>query len=545
MNFKVLISVTFAAVISVAGCSDDETTGGSGGSAGGGGEGGGGMVEADCDNLPDLTGYAVEGAPPTDTEDCTGDVFMPTANSAADLNARLNNADPGDVICLAEDTYNMSATIKISLVSGLTLKGIGDSPDDTVLVFGGPGSGPGIEASKDDVTIENLWVKNTGANGIEQSGTSGSVFRKVHVSWDNPCKGDSPPANCDATCNPKLCDDASDNAGVPCRIDMDCPNGACVEQENPCDDELLTCVVDSLTATEGVCLYDKGINGAYGIYPTNCQDTKVEYSQASNASDAGIYVGKCGWEDDTTEGGVVHHNIVNGNVAGLEVENCLGVTVYENFVIDNTGGLMPLSQPGAASETRPSNTDVLMENNRVWCNNHWNFAKVGVVEIIPAGSGFLMLGGDGIEVRNNDIQGNDTGGMLIVSNALTCAAAGADCPPFDFPEYNPYVENVYVHNNVFVDNGTNADQTSSFYLIFDILNMGTPENPTPNIVWDGFVAEGVADPKICLGEDYTGTYIDLTDNMCGDVASAPEFAGCIGDSKTTSTEGRLCSPSSI
>jgi len=539
MNFKVLISAILGSVIIVAGCSD-ETTGGSGG-----GGGSGGIAEVDCDNLPDLSAYAVEGAPPTTDEDCTGDIFVPTGDSAPDLNARLNNADPGDVICLAEGTYNMSATIKISLVSTLTLKGIGDSPDDTVLVFGGPGSGPGIEASKDDVTIENLWVKNSGANGIEQSGTSGSVFRKVHVSWDNPCEGSDPPANCDATCTPKLCDEASDNAGDPCSSSSDCPNGQCATQDNPCDDELLACVVDTLTAKEGVCLYDEGINGAYGIYPTNCQDTTVEYSQASNASDAGIYVGKCGWEDDTTEGGVVHHNIVNGNVAGLEVENCLGVTVYENLVVDNTGGLMPLSQPGAASETRPSNTDVLMENNRVWCNNHWNFAKVGVVEIIPAGSGFLMLGGDGIEVRNNDIQGNDTGGMLIVSNALTCAAAGADCPPFDFPEYNPYVENIYIHDNAFTDNGTNADQTSDFFIIFDILNMGTPENPTPDIVWDGFIAEGVTDPNVCLGEDYAGTYIDLTNDMCGDVANAPEFTGCIAGSNTTSTEGRLCSPSSI
>ena len=304
------------------------------------------------------------------------------------------------------------------------------------------------------------------------------------------------------------------------------------------------CVVESSTATEGVCLFDEGINGAYGIYPTNCQNTTVEYSQASNASDAGIYVGKCGWEDDSTPGGVVNNNIVNGNVAGLEVENCMGVTVFENLVIDNTGGLMPLQLPGASSPTRPSNSEVLMENNKVYCNNHWNFAKVGVVEIIPAGSGFLMLGGDGIEVRNNDIQGNDTAGMMIVSNALTCRAAGADCPPFDFEDYNPYVENIYIHDNNFVNNGTNADQTSGFYLIFDILNMGTEESPTPSIVWDGYISEGVTDPNICLGADYDGGYMDLTNNMCESAPpNAPAFAGCVADNATPSTDGRLCDPS--
>ena len=89
-----------------------------------------------------------------------------------------------------------------------------------------------------------------------------------------------------------------------------------------------------------------------------------------------------------------------------------------------------------------------------------------------------------------------------------------------------------------------ADQTSGFYILFDIVGMGTPENPTPNIVWDGYVADGVDDPNVCLGEDYDGSYIDLTSGMCGDVENEPQFAACVVEFNTTSTEGRLCSPSS-
>lgn len=569
MNFKILIiGAIFAPAIALIGCGDDETTG----TGGGGGMGGSDMVEVDCNDIPDLTAYSVEGAPETTTDDCTGDIFEPTADSAADLNVRLNNADPGDVICMAPGTYEMNQTIKISLANEITLKGTGSSPDDTLLVFGGPGSGPGIEVSKNDGVIENLWVKNTGANAVVQDGTSGSVFRKLHVSWDDFCAGEDAPAECGDTCAPKRCDNDSDNTGDPCTADVQCTNGRCVDQDlkTECgDQDELICVATPGDAT-GECVADKGLNGAYGIYPTNCQDTLVEYCHASDASDAGIYVGKCGWEDDSTEGGIVRNNIVNGNVAGLEVENCLGVTVYDNLVIDNTGGLMPLQQPGASSAERPYNSEVLMENNKVWCNNHWNFAKVGVVEIIPVGSGLLMLGGNGIEVRNNDIQGNDTGAFLIVSNRLTCAAGGADCPrnicnmasdnagedctedadcpngscgEFGYADYNPNVENIYAHDNFYLNNGTNADQGSQFYIIFDILNVGTPDAPTPNVIWDGYIdPEGDGDPGICLGEDFSSTYTDLTNDMCNDVSSDTEFAACVATNNTDSTAGRLCSP---
>lgn len=512
MKINFLISVMAAAAVAVTGCSDDSSepgTGGTAGSGGAGGAGGGIPATIDCDtDLPDPSTYVVDDffgsdvVPATTTDDCTGEIFMPGANAAQRLNTRLENADIGDVVCLAEGTYEMEATINISLVEGLTVKGIGDSPDDTVLEFGGPGSGIGIFVQKDDVAIENLWVKNTGANGIEQDGTNGSVFRKVHVSWDDFCDTDNAPANC----------------GNACDEDADCA------------DELLTC-------EDGACVGDQGKNGAYGIYPTNCENTTVEFSQATGASDAGIYIGKCGWLDDETTGGVVEYNIAANNVAGLEVENCLDVVARDNLVFGNTGGLMPLQQPIAAD--RPSNTGVLLENNKVWCNNGKNFAEVGVVQLIPVGSGLLSLGGQGVEIRDNDIQGNDTVGLIMVSSSFTCDGAGADCPPYSY-DYNPYAEDIYAHDNYFLNNGTNADTESDFYIIFDLFDLGTPENPSPDIMWDGNIAMDNDDPGICLGSDFSGTYRDLSNNQCQMPESTPAFAACLFENSTTSTEGRLC-----
>jgi hypothetical protein len=204
----------------------------------------------------------------------------------------------------------------------------------------------------------------------------------------------------------------------------------------------------------------------------------------------------------------------------------------------NTGGLMPLQQPISAE--RPANENVLMENNRVWCNNGENFAVTGIVQIIPVGTGLLVLGGKGIEVRNNDIQGNNSLGLAIVSSSFTCDAAGEDCPPYSY-DYNAYAQNIYAHDNYFLNNGTDADTEGDFGPLFSLLEMGTPENPTPDVLWDGNIAPpGTEDPGICLGTDFSGTYVDLTNNQCQMPANSGAYISCVIENRTTSTAGRLC-----
>ena len=58
----------------------------------------------------------------------------------------------------------------------------------------------------------------------------------------------------------------------------------------------------------------KETNGAYGLYPVQCQNVLVEYSVAIGASDAGIYVGQ-------SNNIVVRYNTAYDNVAGIEIEN--------------------------------------------------------------------------------------------------------------------------------------------------------------------------------------------------------------------------------
>lgn len=488
MNFKVLISAIFASIITVAGCSDDTNSAG-GGAGGGGGTatgvcdtGFGGFPAADCNNLPDLSGYAVGDfydVPPT-SDDCPGGTFEGAPMNASALNVLLSNANIGDIICIAEGTYAMEATVNVS-IPGVTLKGIGDSPDDTVLNFGGPGTGKGILVQQDNVTIENMWVKNTGDNGVQQEEVTGSVFRKLHVSWD-------------------------------------------INGEN------------------------MTLNGGYAVYPTFCQDTLIEYCQLQGASDAGIYVGKCGWDNEETKGGIVRYNLVHENVLGLEVENSLDVVLHDNTMVNNTAGLLTIAQPGAWGDgNTPSNTNVIWYDNDSYCNNHPNFAAGGVPAIAPSGTGALVYSGDGQELCNNRFQNNVTAGILIISNYFICQVA----PPTDcnVPDgYIPYAQNVYTHDNYFDGNGT--DPQGQFAIVFQLLGVGTPENPVEDIFWDGYVSPDApnGDPGICLGADNTASYRDVTQDQCQDVDCTGlteelcqlEIISCGVMNTTTETTGRLC-----
>ena len=55
-------------------------------------------------------------------------------------------------------------------------------------------------------------------------------------------------------------------------------------------------------------------NGAYGLYPVLSRNVLMEFCEASNASDAGIYLGQ-------SQNAIVRNNVARGNVAGIEIEN--------------------------------------------------------------------------------------------------------------------------------------------------------------------------------------------------------------------------------
>src|SRR5690606_32186800 len=121
-------------------------------------------------------------------------------------------------------------------------------------------------------------------------------------------------------------------------------------------------------------------NGAYGLYPVQCQNVLIEGSLVEGASDAGIYVG----QSDTI---VVRDNQVRNNVAGIEIENSSNADVHGNTATGNTGGVLVFNLPGLQVQ---NGAVTRVFDNTIVENNLDNFAPEGnIVGLVPRGTGII------------------------------------------------------------------------------------------------------------------------------------------------------------
>ena len=96
---------------------------------------------------------------------------------------------------------------------------------------------------------------------------------------------------------------------------------------------------------------------------------------------------------------------------------------------------------------------------------------------MPTGTGSLILSNDDVEIFNNTYRDNDTSHIILISYT-TAVLFGAEQP--NNPDFDPYSEGVFVHDNTFVGGGTNPPSPS-----FDVLVNLNGGLPLPNIIFDG------------------------------------------------------------
>lgn len=248
-------------------------------------------------------------------------------------------------------------------------------------------------------------------------------------------------------------------------------------------------------------------NGAYALYPVTSTNVIVEDCDVSNASDAGIYVGQ-------TYHAIVRRNKVHNNVAGIEIENCTNVDVYENEAYDNTGGLLVFSLPDIPVK---NGTGIRIYNNKVHDNNLANFAPpANSVAIVPAGTGFLVMATPNVEVFNNEFLNHQTVNCGIV----TYMATGREIKD---PEglnkgYNPFVWGISIHDNKMTKKPGLPDTTRDLGKALALAFKGN----TPDIAFDGILFPGMLvdgklpeDKRICIRNNGAATFanIDLANNM--------------------------------
>lgn len=179
-------------------------------------------------------------------------------------------------------------------------------------------------------------------------------------------------------------------------------------------------------------------NGAYGIYPVQSRNILIEGSVAIGAADAGIYVGQSSQI-------IVRDSHAEYNVAGIEIENSTFADVYDNVAINNTGGILVFDLPNLEVQGGQA-TRVF--NNRILENNTQNFAPEGaIVGNVPPGTGLLVLANDNIEVFGNEFADNESVHIMVYSFVLGGRV-------IDDPEYDPYPEQIYIHDNEYIRGGT-------------------------------------------------------------------------------------------
>ncbi|HET6614116.1 MAG TPA: parallel beta-helix domain-containing protein, partial [Kofleriaceae bacterium] len=256
-------------------------------------------------------------------------------------------------------------------------------------------------------------------------------------------------------------------------------------------------------------------NGAYGLYPVQCDNVLIEGSTVRGASDAGIYVG----QSHTI---IVRESTATENVAGIEIENSFDADVHDNMAMNNAGGILIFNLPGLEVENG-ARTRVF--DNTIAGNNHENFAPEGnIVGKVPKGTGLAMIAAHNVEVFGNDIRDNQTASLAVVSYHVTGETPGD-------ATYVQESDTVYIHDNTYTGNGT--DPVDPLGVILQSAMESVDDEPPveiPAIVWDGYVNADKADTdgtlkpefEICIQEaaevdfaniDWPNGYANVTQDL--------------------------------
>jgi len=179
--------------------------------------------------------------------------------------------------------------------------------------------------------------------------------------------------------------------------------------------------------------------GLYGVYPVECKGVTIERVLATGIKDAAIYVGQ-------SRDIVVKDCEAHSNVTGIEIENSVNALVENNYVHDNTGGILVFLLPNNPSKV---GSDTTVRKNRIVNNNHPNFGDpTAIVGRVQPGTGLLIMAADRTTVTENEIRGNDSFGIAVVGLAIAFPR-GRTFDVGAVPEGNR------IFGNKFADNGRN------------------------------------------------------------------------------------------
>ena len=223
----------------------------------------------------------------------------------------------------------------------------------------------------------------------------------------------------------------------------------------------------------------KSTNGAYGFYPVESKNVLIDGCIAIGASDAGIYVGQ-------SDNIIVRNNLAQYNVAGIEIENSFYADVYDNIATHNSGGILVFDLPNLPQQ---GGHHVRVFRNKVVDNDTDNFAPAGnIVGEVPRGTGIIIMANSDVEIFANEISGNGTVNIAIVSFGDSNEEVLSndlyrekEQERYTNKNYYPHPKSIQVHGNKFGSSGFDPDVEKEVARILADLSNGD----MPDIFWDG------------------------------------------------------------
>jgi cytochrome c peroxidase len=179
--------------------------------------------------------------------------------------------------------------------------------------------------------------------------------------------------------------------------------------------------------------------GQYGVFPVLDTHVIIQRIKVTGAKDAGIYVGQ-------SRDILVEDSEAFKNNSGIEIESSINSVVQNNYVHDNTLGMLVWisEEPDVIAK---DGHDAKLLNNRVENNNASPIATYTLPGAIPPGIGILVLMADRTEVAHNTIKNNNSAGVAVAQ----ASTAFGDTHTFTVPLIP---DGTWLHDNLYLGNGT-------------------------------------------------------------------------------------------
>jgi plastocyanin len=162
--------------------------------------------------------------------------------------------------------------------------------------------------------------------------------------------------------------------------------------------------------------------GVYGIYAFNSKGGLMADSEAYYVNDAPFYIGQTPPQAKPMRS-LVRNVSGWGAPIGFSGTNMRYVTITRSRFFDNGLGIAPNALDSEAYP--PAEDNVIIDNDIFW--NNFDFHKGApfplpksgsTADIVPIGTGIILLGGRGNVVRDNRIDGNFLAGVALIDGIL-------------------------------------------------------------------------------------------------------------------------------